>query len=243
MEIAKFSSGITLAAQGGVLSLNSGGEALISGVYEIGTEANGLIPLCFDRGTRWAYWDVEMSVLIEVQGVNWISGFHYVGSDLNYMNHNFRTDPQARQPEEMIVKTSSSKIAEAMRSIGGVDVTSDVARKFNFDSQKMEETAVHSATFAEDAWKSAWDSIRNIRIVGTGVCSSSVDMAKSFVKDGSEIVYRPKKMSLSQSTAHYGIMNVVTGELIAPMRFAKVEIFPGSALLTTADGVEEVFSF
>ena len=242
MKIQQFSNDVSLVYEDTALVLKQGSEVLVSDVFEVGIEANGLLPISFDKGSRWAYLDTTTVSVINVPSVQWISGFHFVGNGLNYMGLNYRTDPLTRVPTELAVSTAVESVALALQQIEGVSAKHEAAKKFNYDTQKFEEESVFRITFTENAWHAGLQAIRHIRIVGHGVINSNIDIAKSFVKDETEVVYRPRKMSLSQSSAKYGVINVLTGDVLVPCDFKDIHVYP-TMIVAENQGELQEFKF
>ena len=81
---------VHLTAQG--LSIYIGEKEVISGFSDVGILANGLLPIIYFDKRRLLYLNIDSKEIFEIRGVDWVSGLHFVGSDLNYFGLNFRSD-------------------------------------------------------------------------------------------------------------------------------------------------------
>ena len=93
MKIKEIANNIELHKTEDGLALMANNKVLLQGFTDIGTLANGLVPIIYYKQQQFKYLDTDTLEIFDISNVNWISGFHYVGSNLTYLGHNYRTDP------------------------------------------------------------------------------------------------------------------------------------------------------
>ena len=93
MKIKSITEKIDLCREEGGLCLISEKKVLVEGFTDVGIVSNGLIPIIYFKDKKFAYLDEETFEIYEINNVDWISGLHYVGNNLSYLGHNYRTDP------------------------------------------------------------------------------------------------------------------------------------------------------
>src|SRR6056300_1708196 len=142
MKIKEIANNIELYKTEDGLALMANNKVLLQGFTDIGTLANGLVPIIYYEQQQFKYLDTDTLEIFDISNVNWISGFHYVGSNLTYLGHNYRTDP--RNKLSVSYKYSS---VEGMRpvfeNLDGCEMMLKPERKFNEELQKMLETGVN----------------------------------------------------------------------------------------------------
>ena len=94
MKIKEISNNIELHKVEDGLALISNYKVIVQGFTDIGTPANGLVPIIYFKQQEFKYLDIDTLEIFDISNVNWISGFHYVGSNLTCLGHNYRSDPQ-----------------------------------------------------------------------------------------------------------------------------------------------------
>jgi len=80
-----------------MLHITLDGKIITSNLYEIGTLSNGLLPLYYENEKKhegsFSYLDCSTNNIFPIDNVRWISGFHFEGNNLNYIDHDYRTNP------------------------------------------------------------------------------------------------------------------------------------------------------
>ena len=144
MKIKEIANNIELHKTEDGLALMSNNKVLLQGFTDIGTLANGLVPIIYykQQQQQFKYLDTDTLEIFDISNVNWISGFHYVGSNLTYLGHNYRTDPLNKL--SISYKYSSVEgMKPVFENLDGCEMMLKPERKFNEDLQKMLETGVN----------------------------------------------------------------------------------------------------
>lgn len=219
MLVKKITENIFLDIKGDVLSLISGEHVLISGFSDIGSVANGLIPVIYFNEKKFVYVDTETLDIFNIEEVNWISGMHFSGSSLNYLGANFRTDPlssiSAGGPP--IKFNITEKVSKSLNQIEGILIEKKIGN--------IIQNRTHSATIDKAVAKEIFGKIKYIRIVGIGNLQKNLSMGSNPVKTD-EGTYHPKQYFLSEKNSKYGVIDIKTNKIILSIEFENIEIFP-----------------
>ncbi|MDB4176999.1 hypothetical protein N9760_04080 [Schleiferiaceae bacterium] len=227
MKIKEIANNIELHKAEDGLALMANNKVLLQGFTDIGTLANGLVPVIYYMQQQFKYLDTDTLEIFDISNVNWISGFHYVGSNLTYLGHNYRTDP--RNKLSVSYKYSS---VEGMKSVfenlDGCEMMLKPERKFNEDLQKMLETGVNKmqCTLAPELAQKLFNEIKYYRIVGKGFLAKGLDIGSRPIKleDGSN--YNSSLFTLSQKDETYGVIDVRTNKLITEIIHKEIDVCP-----------------
>lgn len=236
MKLKSVSEKVELHSENNVLRLISRGNILLEGFTDIGVYSNGLIPVIFFNEKRFLYVDGDTFEIYEIKNVDWISGFHYVGNDLNYMGHNYRTDPTKKTTDYYKFKTIEG-VKNMFEKFDGCETTVKTERKFDFDLQKMVETGKVETTCALSPQLShkLFNEIKYYRIVGRGFLSKGLDMGSKPVKleDGSN--YNPRFFTLSEKNDLYGVVDVRTNKLLLETKHKKIDVLPNAIIVDSGE--------
>jgi hypothetical protein len=236
MKIKSITEKIELHFENNILRLISEGNVLLEGFTDIGVYSNGLIPIIYFNEKRFIYVDDDTLKIYEINNVDWISGFHYVGNDLNYMGHNYRTDPTKKTTDFYKFKTVEG-VKNIFEKFDGCETTVKTERKFDFDLQKMVETGKVEITCAliPQLSQKLFNEIKYYRIVGRGVLSKGLDMGTQPVKldDGNK--YNPLSFTLSQKNDLYGVVDVRTNKLLLETKYKKIDILPNAIIVDSGE--------
>lgn len=227
MKIKDISNNIELHKVEDGLALTSNDKVLVQGFTDIGTPANGLVPIIYYKQQEFKYLDIDTFEIFDISDVNWISGFHYVGSNLTYLGHNYRTDPLSK----LSIPYQYSSV-EGMKiffeNLEGCDMILKPERKFNHDSQKMVETGVNKiiCTLSPELAEKIFNQIKYYRIVGKGFLAKGINIGVQPIKleDGSN--YNSSSFTLSQKDETYGVIDVRTDKLITEIKYKKIDVCP-----------------
>lgn len=227
MKIKSVTEKIELHREENSLRLTSEGKVLLEGFTDIGVVSNGLIPVIYFKEKKFIYVDDNTFEIYEIKNVDWISGFHYVGNNLSYMCHNFRTDPIKTTTDSYQFKTIE-EVKDILQKFDGCEMTVKPEKKFDMDLQKMVETGKVTVTgiLTNQLYKKLFSEIKYYRIVGSGVLGKSMDMGSKPIKleDGSN--YNSRLFSLSQKNDFYGVIDVRTNKLLVEIKYKKIDIYP-----------------
>jgi len=200
---------------------------LLQGFTDIGTLANGLVPIIYYKQQQFKYLDTDTLEIFDISNVNWISGFHYVGSNLTYLGHNYRTDPL----NKLSISYKYSNV-EGMKpvfeNLDGCEMMLKPERKFNEDLQKMLETGVNKmqCTLTPELAQKLFNEIKYYRIVGKGFLAKGPAIGALPIKleDGSN--YNSSFFTLSQKDETYGVIDVRTNKLITEIIHKVIDVCP-----------------
>ena len=107
--IRKINDKLSLVYDNG-LHIKSDGKIITSNLYEIGTLTNGLLPLYYKNENKrkgsFSYLDCSTNNIFPIDNVRWISGFHFEGNNLNYIDHDYRTNPDASYRIKCVTSTN-----------------------------------------------------------------------------------------------------------------------------------------
>ena len=78
MKIKEIANNIELHKTEDGLALMANNKVLLQGFTDIGTLANGLVPIIYYKQQQFKYLDTDTLEIFDISNVNWISGFHYV---------------------------------------------------------------------------------------------------------------------------------------------------------------------
>lgn len=227
MKIKEIANNIELHKAEDGLALISNNEVLLQGFTDIGTLANGLVPIIYYKQQQFKYLDTDTLEIFDISNVNWISGFHYVGSNLTYLGHNYRTDPLNKL--SIPYKYSSVEgMKPVFENLDGCEIMLKPERKFNEDLQKMLETGVNKiqCTLTPELAKKMFNEIKYYRIVGKGFLAKGLAIGALPIKleDGSN--YNSSIFSLSQKDETYGVIDVRTNKLITEIIYKEIDVCP-----------------
>lgn len=227
MKIKEIASNIELYKTEDGLALMSDNKVLVQGFTDIGTVANGLVPIIYYKQKRFQYLDKDTLEIFDISNVDWISGFHYVGSNLTYLGHNYRTDPLNKL--SIPYKYSSVEgMKTVFENLDGCEMILKPERKFDEDLQKMLETGVNKmqCILTPELAQKMFSEIKYYRIVGKGFLAKGLDFGALPIKleDGSN--YNSSVFSLSQKDDTYGVMDVRTNELITEITHKEIDVCP-----------------
>ena len=227
MKIKEIANTIELHKAEDGLALMSDNKVLVQGFTDIGTVVNGLVPIIYYNKQQFKYLDTDTLKIFDINNVNWISGFHYVGSNLTYLGHNYRTDLL----NKLSIPYKYSSV-EGMKTIfenlDGCEIMLKPERKFNEDLQKMLETGVNEmqCTLTPELAKKMFNEIKYYRIVGKGFLAKGPAIGALPIKleDGSN--YNSSLFSLSQKDETYGVIDVRTNKLITEIIYKEIDVCP-----------------
>lgn len=227
MKIKSITEKIDLCREENGLYLISERKVLLDGFTDVGNVSNGLIPIIYFKEKKFVYLDEETFEIYEIKNVDWISGFHYVGNNLSYMGHNYRTDPTKKITDSYQFKTIE-KVKDVLQKFDGCEITVKPERKFDMDLQKMVETGkvTVQCQLTPQLTEKLFNEIKYYRIVGRGVLGKGMDMGSKPIRleDGSN--YNSRHFSLSQKNELYGVMDVRTNKLVLEAKYKKIDIYP-----------------
>lgn len=234
-NIRKINEDLTLVYDNG-LHIALDGKIITSNLYEIGTLSNGLLPLYYENEKKhegsFSYLDCSTNNIFPIDNVRWISGFHFTGSSLNYIYHNYRTNPLKNLEEYHLFHSKSKDVIEFFEGKKGVTIKKLTNEKFEIRIDNKE-----SYEF--------FNTIKYLRIVGVGNTKTSLNMAGSPFHLDEKMVYHPSFISLSPkgkfikdsngkiiknpdfTEGIYGVIDVRTNKLLLDCVCEKINIFPG----------------
>ena len=227
MKIKEIANNIELHKTEDGLALMANNKVLLQGFTDIGTLANGLVPIIYYKQQQFKYLDTDTLEIFDISNVNWISGFHYVGSNLTYLGHNYRTDP--RNKLSVSYKYSSVEgMKPVFENLDGCEMMLKPERKFNEDLQKMLETGVNKmqCTLTPELAQKLFNEIKYYRIVGKGFLAKGPAIGALPIKleDGSN--YNSSFFTLSQKDETYGVIDVRTNKLITEIIHKVIDVCP-----------------
>ena len=227
MKIKEISKNIELQKTEDGLALISNNKLLVQGFTDIGTVVNGLVPIIYYEQQQFKYLDIDTLEIFDISNVNWISGFHYVGNNLTYLGHNYRSDPLKNL--SIPYKYSSVEgMKTVFENLDGCEMMLKPERKFNEDLQKMLETGVNKmqCTLTPELAKKMFDEIKYYRIVGKGTLGKgpAVGAQPINLEDGSN--YNSRLFTLSQKDETYGVIDVRTNKLITEIIHKEIDVCP-----------------
>lgn len=224
MKIKELAPNLELHINEDGLSIVTEGKTLSKGFSDIGTISNKLLPLIYFDEKRFEYIDTESLEIFDVKGIDWISGLHYVGSDLNYLGHNFRTNPLSQMDKPMVFEVAK-EVSKSFLDKSGCTVEARVARKFNYETQKSVEQEVFEVTIQPEYIYKFFNLIKYLRIVGRGTLGKSPNLGSKNIK--TEVgIYSPKQFSLSQRNGLYGVMDIRLNKVVAEIKYQKIDVYP-----------------
>jgi hypothetical protein len=227
MKIKSITEKIDLCREEDGLRLISEKKVLVEGFTDVGIVSNGLIPIIYFKDKKFAYLDEETFEIYEINNVDWISGLHYVGNNLSYLGHNYRTDPIKYLTDTYQFKTIE-KVKDVLERFEGCEINIKPEKKFDMDLQKMVETGkvTVQCKFTPELTEKLFKEIKYYRIIGKGVLGKSINMGSKPIKleDGSN--YNSRLFSLSQKNELYGVIDVRTNKLVLETKYKKIDIYP-----------------
>ena len=227
MKIKEIANNIELYKTEDGLALMANNKVLIQGFTDIGTLANGLVPIIYYEQQQFKYLDTDTLEIFEISNVKWISGFHYVGSNLTYLGHNYRTDP--RNKLSVSYKYSSVEgMKPVFENLDGCEMMLKPERKFNEELQEMLETGVNKmqCTLTPELAQKLFNEIKYYRIVGKGtlIKGPAIGALPIKLEDGSN--YNSSLFTLSQKDGTYGVIDVRTNKLITEIIHKEIDVCP-----------------
>ena len=217
------------------LHIMQGDNKLISGFSYMGTVINNLIPLHWKYKDRnvFKYYDLETNTEYRIDDVDWISGFHYQGNDLNTMYHNFRTDPLTNLVNnEYVFNTQDPHLVHSLKELNGYSSRKKIKTKYDpetdtfieFNSDEVEHV------LTDQLFTELMNSIKYLRIVGVGKLGFSNDFTSKPVKHNGQVVFNNKQLTLD---GVYGVVDVRTGNTIIERGYEYINILPWSIRCST----------
>ena len=227
MKIKEIANNIELHKTEDGLALMANNKVLLQGFTDIGTLANGLVPIIYYKQQQFKYLDTDTLEIFDISNVNWISGFHYVGSNLTYLGHNYRTDP-LNKLSNSYKYSSVEGMKPVFENLDGCEMMLKPERKFNEDLQKMLETGVNKmqCTLTPELAQKLFNEIKYYRIVGKGFLAKGLAIGALPIKleDGSN--YNSSFFTLSQKDETYGVIDVRTNKLITEIIHKVIDVCP-----------------
>ena len=246
--IRKINDKLSLVYDNG-LHIKSDGKIITSNLYEIGTLTNGLLPLYYKNENKrkgsFSYLDCSTNKLFPIDNVRWISGFHFTGSDLNYIDHNYRTNPLENFMEYHSFRSDSKDVLAFFEGKKGVSIEKIIDRKYDPETDKFIEYEGRDFKINNKESYEFFNTIKYLRIVGVGNTETGPDMLGSHFELDKKTVYSPSRISLSPNGKYikdsngeliknpnfvegmYGVVDVRTNKLLLDCVCEKINIFPG----------------
>lgn len=240
MKVKDITGNCELHIDNSGLKLISNGNEILSGFKDVGEFANGLVPVYFKEAQEFKYFDVESEKVYSIKGVDWVSGFHFVGSDLNYFNHNYKTDPIAKMKgDQYVFSNKSTDLKEVLKDNNQIKIMPKM--KSNWDEALQEFVKFASEDeeeyiISKDNFSSLLDNIKYYRIVGVGKLGKSLDFGSPNISLENGLKYNKSLYSLSQKDGKYGVIDIRTNKLVVEPIYTKINVFPGLILHTNEDG-------
>jgi len=231
MKIKEIANNIELHKTEDGLALMANNKVLLQGFTDIGTLANGLVPIIYykQQQQQFKYLDTDTLEIFDISNVNWISGFHYVGSNLTYLGHNYRTDPTAKLANnEYVFNTGDQDLINEIAKLKGYSSRNRVKSKYDAESDsfiKFKSDEIEHV-FTADLFTELLNSIKYIRIVGKGFLAKGLNIGSRPIKleDGSN--YNSSFFTLSQKDETYGVIDVRTNKLITEIIHKEIDVCP-----------------
>lgn len=217
------------------LSIYIGEKEVISGFSDVGILANGLLPIIYFDERRLLYLDIDSKEIFEISGVDWVSGLHFVGSDLNYFGLNFRSDFDSNRLDSFECNVFAD-VQGLFDDLVGFSVDVSKKRSFNEDEQKFIELVNTKISASANDFSLALKEIKYLRIVGCGQLGKSINLGAANVRSEDGGVYHPRQFVLT-GDAKYGVMDVRSNKLVVPCEFKQINVFHVFAL--TERGIQK----
>ena len=235
MEIRVFENDVIFSLDANGLKLTSRGKTLLEGFSDVGNQFNGLLPVVYYESKKLMYLDLDSLEIFTVQNVDWISGLHFVGSNLQYFGHNSRTDIRSSKNETQSF-TTLFDCAYHFANVEGVSVEKIEKKVFDHDLQKFNSTNSFKVNITSKTLIKMLEDSKYFQIVGKGVLSKSLNLGGNHFKSDDGGVYHPKQYSLSGGSK-YGLMDIRTNELLINCSYNEINVLPGLAI--TESGILE----
>jgi hypothetical protein len=202
-------------------------QSILSNFSGFGKLINGLLPIVYYKDKLFYYFDLETNQLFKVNGVDWISGLHYVGDCLTYMGHNYRTDPILSRNEQYKF-TTKEILKPFIESIPDSTIDVQLEYKFCYDQQKMVHTGLKQLSGAISKTKatSMFQSLKYYRIVGKGTLNKGINLINKPFNSNHRINFHPSLYSLSKTDECYGVVDVRNNEFIVDLKYKCIDIWP-----------------
>jgi hypothetical protein len=236
-EIKNIDQNTNLVYADDQLHIMQGDKKLISGFSYMGAFINNLIPLCYEYKDHnvFKYYDLDTNTEYSVDNVDWISGFHYVGNNLNTIFHNFRTDPTAKLANsEYVFNTDDQDLINEIAKLKGYSSRNRVKSKYDAESDsfiKFKSDEIEHV-FTADLFTELLNSIKYIRIVGSGHLGFAHDFTSKPVKHDGQVVFSNRQLTLDGS---YGVMDIREGKMIVNCEYKFINILPWAIQHSTGD--------
>jgi len=249
-KIKKINENLNLVYDNG-LHITLDGKIITSNLYEIGTLSNGLLPLYYENEKKhegsFSYLDCSTNNIFPIDNVRWISGFHFEGNNLNYIDHDYRTNPLKNFMEYHLFHSNSKDVIEFFEGKKGVSIKKLTDKKFDLETGETIETSSDKFEIRIDNKESyeLFNTIKYLRIVGVGNTNTGLSMGGSPFYLDEKMVYHPSIISLSPKgkfikdsngkliknpdfiEGMYGVVDVRTNKLLLDCVCEKINIFPG----------------
>ena len=239
MKIKSVTEKIELHREEDSLCLTSDGNVILEGFTDIGIVSNGLIPVIYFDERKFIYVDDTTFEIYEIKNVDWISGFHYIGNNLSYMGHNYKTDPITKTTDFYKFQTIE-EVKDIFQKFDGCEITVKSERKFDYDLQKMVETGKVdiNCKLTPQLSKKLFTEIKYYRIVGCGILCRSLDIMSKPIKlqDGSN--YNSLLFSLSQKNDLYGVVDVRNNKLLLEVNHKKIDVNPNFIIFNELNNIK-----
>jgi hypothetical protein len=226
----------------GSLHFLKNGQKVLSNFNELGELINGLLPVYFKENNLIKYFDVDTNTVYNFNDVDWVSGFHYVGNELNHLFHNYRSSPLIKETNSQYTFQSDLKeIHQLFEGKEGIEIMPIKNRSFDYDKQIFIESSSNKYEYIINHNTSIelFDSIKYIRIAGKGNLNLKVNLSdKPFVYDGKP-VYSPKHLMLSKNSEQYGVIDVRTNKVLLDFKYKKINVLPKLIVYENEAGVIE----
>ena len=227
VNVENIKDDINLVHKDGQLHIMQDDRILISGFNNIGTTVNGLIPLYYKKDNLFKYYDIHKQIEYTIQDADWISGFHYLGSNLNTMFHNLRTNPVDNlKNNEYIFNTDNQEIINVFKNLQGYSSRYKIKQKYDQQSDSFIEFTSDQTehVITRDLMEELMDSLKYLRIAGKGQLNRSHNFIKGSTKDhDGNVIYTPQDLTLKGS---YGVIDVRDGSWLLEPKHSMINILP-----------------
>lgn len=246
--IKKINENLNLVFDNGLhISLN--GEIITSNLYDIGILSNGLLPLYYKGEKKhlgsFSYLDCSTNSILPIENVRWISGFHFVGNDLNYIGHDYRTNPLENVTEHHLFNSNSKDVVEFFEGKKGVLINKISDRKYDYETGEFVINETNEIKINKNEYHEFLENIKYLRIVGVGNTNTGLNLGGKPFELDEKVVYHPSHITLSPKgqfikdsngkriknpdfkEGMYGVVDVKTNKLLLDCVCEKINIFPG----------------
>lgn len=184
---------------------------------EFGTKANGLIALYNSAVSTFYYFDYVNNICYPIDDfVNWISGFHFEGSRLNYLGYNYSFDPSSKSFYDIGKK---------------VKLTTQAIQFINKDIVQLEQvdesTNLWKMHIKASTVENELNKIKYYRIFGVGKTLKTINSVFNNYKTESGEQIKNLNISLGRQKDCFGVIDVRTSEIIVPAEYSEIHVLPG----------------